>query len=235
MNRLIVSFMTLVLASCAASKTGQLIPGPQGPQGPAGSNGHSLVSQTVTIGSGLLCPNGGESLDIYLDLDDSLSVSAADVYQSSLVACNGLNGLNGANGLEGAQGPQGIPGATGPQGLIGDPGVAGPQGVPGPQGLPGPIGPQGPQGIPGVQGAQGPAGPSGSGATITSYTSSSCTNILGTTYYVKVGSNVSIYNASGCPGGAKVAELSCGESYWFDTNKLGVAISSGGVRVINFN
>lgn len=117
------------LVSCGPTKESVSVI--EGAPGAKGSNGHSLVSESTQLELGSLeCASGGQSLDAYLDLDDSLSVSESDSYQSSIVACNGSNGLDGAVGAIGAQGPEG---------------VAGPQGEPG-VGIQGPAGAQGPAG-----------------------------------------------------------------------------------------
>lgn len=211
--------------------------GADGAPGLNGANGHSLVSQVVEP-SALACPSGGQELDIYLDSDDSLAVSEGDVFENSIIACNGANGLNGADGLPGAQGipgvqgpagPQGVPGAQGPQGLQG---LVGPQGAVGPQGFPGPVGPAGPQGPQGVQ------GPSGStGASIASYlaSSSSCVAVLNTPYYVKntAVNTAKVYPTSACSGTA-TATLNVNGSIWLTANTLIVNSLGTGVRAITF-
>lgn len=253
----------LFLAGCGPSTTVQLIPGPTGPQGETGAtgatgaNGHSLVSQTVAAGE-IECATSGNRLDIYLDMDDSLSVSEGDQFQSALIACNGANGLNGADGLAGATGAtgatgdtgatgaQGVPGAAGPQGLAGPAGSVGPQGA---QGVAGPVGPAGPQGPQGTTGAQGPAG---SGATLQAYTlSSSCQSIGSSFYAKKSGDTALIYTADSNPSDSsgncdtQVATLysvhtANGQgSMWLSATRLAFADSdttSGVVvRVLNFN
>lgn len=218
--------------------------------GTDGSNGHSVVSM-YNESSELECQNNGQRLDLYLDLDDSLSVSEGDQYMNSLVTCNGVNGLNGvagqngndgqdgqdgAQGQTGEQGPQGLIGATGPQGLMGPQGLQGMSGLPGmigPQGVPGNAGPVGPQGLQGPQGIQGPAG--SSGATITLYAQTSCTKITGSTRYMKVvGQNVQFFSSNSCHSSTKLAEVSQGESFWVSGNILAVYDDSS-VRVIIFN
>lgn len=212
-----------------------------------GKNGHSVVS-VYNESSELECSNGGQRLDLYLDLDDSLSVTEGDTFMNSLVTCNGLNGLNGAQGPQGEPGPQGLIGETGPQGLTGPrgyqgfpglPGAIGPRGLPGvagstgPQGLPGVAGPVGPQGAQGPQGIQGPAG--SSGATIVLYAQTSCTRIGSTNRYLKVqGNNVQFFSSSNCSSNSKLAEVSQGESFWVTGNMLAV-YDDCSVRVITFN
>lgn len=108
--------------------------------GKDGENGHSLVSQLVESTE---CLAGGTRLDIALDLNDNLLFDEGDIYKSSIIACNGEQGIQGITGDTGAIGPQGIQGETG---------AVGPQGE---QGIQGPVGPQGPQGIQGIQGEAG--------------------------------------------------------------------------------
>lgn len=200
--------------------------GSNGADGKDGANGHSLVSQYLSA-SEFECESSGSRLDIYLDMDDSLSVSESDVYLNSLVACNGANGLNGQDGAAGAQGepgPQGIAGEVGPQG------EQGPAGEPGPQGLPGE------PGAPGADGQNGSDGEDGTSASIVSYTSSSCTSIAGTAYYAKAnGSTSGIYSASNCHSSTKVFELGEGDSVWLSANALAVKLMTTGIRVITFN
>lgn len=225
-----VLFVLMFLASCGKKQTYELVQGEKGEKGDAGSNGHSLVSQVVQLDASILCPNGGQRLDIYLDRDDNLDVSEADSFQSSLVACNGLNGRDGIDGQDGKDGKNG---KRGPRGLQG---IAGPVGPQGPQGEQGPVGPQGPRGEQGIQGETGLQGPSGTGATITSYTSSLCSSVSGSSFFVKNnGSNVSVYTSSSCSNSSKVEQLTDGDSFWLSDTKLGVVISTGGIRVISFN
>lgn len=183
-----------------------------------GKDGHSLVSEYMNANE-LECLTSGSRLDIYLDMDNSLNLSEGDLYQNSLVACNGANGLNGQSGTVGEPGPQGIQGEVGPQG---EPGI-------------GLAGPAGPAGTPGSPGVTGPAGAPGSSATITVYSSSNCTKIVGADYYTKVsGGNSSIYIGSTCQSSTKVFELGDGDSYWVGPTML--AVSQGnGLRVIKFN
>ncbi len=198
---------TAVLAGCA-SRTDELTIGAR--NGLNGSNGHSLVSQYVSC-TQLECGEaGGTRLDIYIDLDDSLSATEADLYSNSLVACNGSNGL------------QGEPGSAGPTG------ETGPTGAPGSNGLPGPTGPAGESGSPGSNGSD-------ATATIANYSSSSCTKIAGTSTYMKPnGSNYKLYTSSSCHSSSAYAEVSEGESYWVSSSDLAVH-SSTSLRVISFN
>jgi hypothetical protein len=97
---LLALFLTV---SCGKEESLRLIPGPKGD---VGANGHSLVSLVVEANEIECDEQGGRRLDIFLDNDDSLNVSEGDMFQSSLISCNGLNGLNGLVGETGAQGPQ---------------------------------------------------------------------------------------------------------------------------------
>lgn len=131
-------------------------------------DGHSLVSQ-YQHPTELECPSGGNRLDVYVDTDDSLSVTPGDKFLLSLIACNGANGLDGSNGTPGAQGPQGE------------------------------IGPQGPAGSPGLPGPQGSPGLPGTTATIAVYSSAACALVVGTSTYISVGyTNAEIYSDSNC-------------------------------------
>lgn len=253
MKTIVSVFLILgLVGGCAYRESLSVIDGKPGSNGKDGSdgvdgkNGHSIVSQYLPLEQeNLECLAGGSRLDMYLDLDDSLSVSEEDVYQGSLVACNGLNGLAGRDGVDGANGVDGKDGASGEdgedgedgqdgeQGIAGEPGSAGPpgeagpQGAPGPAGIPGPIGPQGPQG------PQGIAGTPGSSVTITVYAVSSCTAIAGTIYYVKTDN---IYSNSTCSSSQKVAELTGGDdTFWVSANKLATEAPNNSIRVINFN
>lgn len=185
--------------------------GLQGVPGQNGSDGHSIVSKNE-IPSEIECSNGGNRLDLYLDMDDSLTVSELDIYEGSMIACNGSNGL---------QGLQGIPGQPGPQGDIG------PQGV---------IGQTGAQGLQGQTGDQGPTGPSGSGALITAFSSTSC-SLIATGFYGKATSNsYIIYNNSSCSNASKVITLGNSSStIWLSSNTMAVFALPNTLRVIKFN
>ena len=148
-NNLKYLLIALLLASCGKKETLEVI------NGTNGSNGHSLVSELNEANE---CIDGGTRLDIFLDIDDNLSASEGDLFQTSLIACNGEQGETGRRGLRGFRGYQGEEGAmgeVGPQGLIGETGAIGPQGIQGSQGVAGPTGPQGPQGLQGVKGDSG--------------------------------------------------------------------------------
>lgn len=198
--------------------------GNDGSDGLNGVNGHSVVSY-YNEASYCECENSGSRLDMYLDLDDSLSATEGDQLLNSLVICNGLNGLKGEQGETGAPGPQGVAGAVGPQGPQGPQGVMGPMGVPGVQGPTGPVGPQGPQGM---------QGSPSSSATITVYNnSSSCVLLTGSSYYVK---NGDIYSSSSCHSHTKVMVLQgTGDSFWISPNQLATDGGYSAIRVIKFN
>lgn len=258
MNKYIVGLMFLLSVGCSHKESVTFMPGPQGDAGAtgatgaAGANGHSLVSQTVEAGYCECDQAGGNRLDIYLDNDDSLSVSEGDSFQSALIACNGRNGLNGSNGLPGttgatgetgstgetgATGAQGIPGAQGPSGSQGTPGPMGMMGPQGAMGSPGPTGSTGPQGPQGTPGAQGPAG---SGATLQNYTlNSSCQSVSDGYYAKKSGSDVKLYSNSSCSSLVTTVyaeHVSNGDaSYWLTSTRLGFNDNSGNLRVIKFN
>lgn len=239
-----ILLMTLLLMSCTDDRktqatvtakdglTGQT--GAQGEQGVAGQNGHSIVTK-ITEASECECESSGSRIDMFIDLNDNFESDEGDVYQNSLVVCNGRNGQRGERGERGSQGPQGIQGLVGPRGLQGLQGIQGPMGQPGdigPQGIQGVAGPIGPQGI---QGPQGQTGAAGSSATIKSYTGSSCTLITGSSMYVKAsGYNFGLYTSSNCHSSTKEYEVSQGESYFAASNVLAIW-NDGTLRVITFN
>jgi len=172
MNKLIMILALLGAISCAPSRdTIETI------KGDKGANGHSLVSQFASISEeSLECRNGGTSLNLFIDMDDSFTSSTGDLYIGSLVACNGVNGLDGLNGLDGVDGSPGAPGldgrdgrpgkdgkngTNGKNGHDGEDGEDGKDGKQGAQGIAGATGPQGPSGVQGIPGEQGPVGPTG--------------------------------------------------------------------------
>src|ERR1035437_1569026 len=229
MKKTLVLLSIVVMAGCASSSDKEvikLIPGPQGPtgaQGPVGTNGHSIVSNFIEA-TDFECDNGGTRLDMYLDKDDSLTVSDGDLFENSLIACNGADGTNGSDGSQGLQGvageqgPQGIAGEVGPQG---DPGAAGPTGATGIAGPTGPTGPTGPQGLPGVPGTNG----SSAVASIVAYISSSCVHVSSTSFYTKPnGGHNSFYTGSTCASNTKSADLTTGGSFWVSSNQLAVDV-----------
>jgi len=249
MKKLTVILVMLSVMGCSPKR--EVVEVINGLNGTNGLNGHSIAS-LFSEASHCECSNGGTRLDLYLDLDDSLSASEVDLYQGSIVACNGLNGLNGAdgqNGMDGQDGLDGVSGQDGEQGIQGTPGEQGPQGLIGPQGLvglngtngvQGPVGPQGsqgPQGIQGLQGLQGATGATGAagtGATITVYASTgSCVSIVGSAFYSK---NGDIYDNNTCSSSHKVAVLQGGgDSFWVASKMLATDNNGSGLRVITFN
>lgn len=263
MKKVLLALCTLMVIACSPSKeTVSVIngrDGQNGHDGANGQNGHSIVSMYSETCQ-FECPAGGTRLDLYVDMDDSLSASEADLYQGSIIACNGLNGLNGQDGLPGAtgaqgeQGAQGIPGEQGPAGLPGPQGPPGAQGVAGAQGPVGPQGPQGPAGpigqtgATGAQGPQGPTGPQGpSGAIIQNYTlsSSTCTSI-GDGYYAKKGGSghsdeANLYSSSSCSSSSYVVTIysehvsNGSASYWLTATRLAFNDNNGNLRVLKFN
>jgi Collagen triple helix repeat (20 copies) len=234
--------LTLMLTSCSKTEIVDILQGKpgtngtNGTNGADGANGHSLVSQ-YTEASGCECETSGQRMDVYLDVDDSLSVTEGDLYQGSLVACNGYNGLNGKDGLDGTDGAQGIPGEPGPQGeagQVGPQGEAGQVGPQGEQGIPGPVGPQGPQGIQGLPGATGAQGPAGSGAVIQGSTST-CTLVVGN-YYLKNNVLYDEDDSNKCDGNNdKVSFNMSGDSLWLTSTILAVKDGEGVIKVIKFN
>ncbi len=254
-KKFLIIAAALALTACPGRKETATIY--HGQDGANGANGHSLVSQFAEVNGCECDEQGGTRLDIYLDLDDSLSVSEGDTFQNSLIACNGRNGLRGPRGLTGAQGEQGIPGEAGPQGEQGVPGpqgltgAAGATGATGAQGVAGPVGPIGPQG---PQGTMGPAGPQGpAGAVLQNYTlsSSTCTSIGDGYYAKKDGDTVKLYkdlpgnSGSDCDGSGPDSNFAAnlyaehtsnGEaSIWLSATRLGFNDNSGNLRVIKFN
>ena len=222
--------LTVLAIGCTQREQITLIPGPTGPTGTSGTNGqdgengHSLVS-SYSSASELECATGGNRLDIYLDLDDSLTVTEDDVYQNSLVACNGLNGLQGLPGLDG------VDGETGPRGRRGRTGEAGPQGEVGPQGE------AGLDGLPGPTGPEGPQGPTGSSsASVLAVNPTSCTALTGGTYYAKSGTGkVGIYTGSTCSSASKVTDLDDSHpTIWVSEDSLAVFSLPNNLRVISF-
>jgi len=229
MKKLMVILCLLSVIGCSPDR--EVVEVIKGKDGVDGANGHSIVSQFNEASQCECGENGGTRLDLFIDMDDSLSTTESDLYQGSLVACNGANGLNGENGLDGTDGAQGVPGEQGPQGEQGEIGA---QGVAGSTGEQGPVGPQGPTGPQGLQGIPGVAGTNGSGATILA-SSSTCVQVDGN-YYMK---NDTLYyedDSSKCDGNHdKVSLNSSGDSLWVAAKKLAVLDGDGELRVIIFN
>jgi hypothetical protein len=232
----ILLFALLVTSCGIRGKDGK--DGVAGKDGKDGANGHSLVSQ-INDASDIECSTGGQRVDIYLDMNDSFTTDEYDLYLNSIVACNGADGVDGQDGVDGLRGergeagPPGLEGRVGPQGLQGE---AGPQGIQGIQGLVGERGEVGPQGVQGLPGLQGERGSDGVSVIISSYVSSSCSAISGTSLFTKSSSSNSfIYSLNTCSGSSKLFDVENGESLFLDTNVLAVKLTTGGIRVIKFN
>lgn len=67
-----------------------------GTNGSNGSNGHSMQF-TVLEAASAICPAGGSTLLMALDINDNGFYSATDPNQQQMTVCNGLNGANGAD------------------------------------------------------------------------------------------------------------------------------------------
>lgn len=258
MKKYFLMVMVTILAGCSLKK--EVVDIYKGDRGDNGSNGHSLVSVLTNVEECECDEQGGSRLDIYLDNDDSLSVSEGDSFQNSLIACNGRNGMRGPRGYPGVQGEQGIPGEQGPQGLAGPQGLQGeqgPQGLTGAtgatgetgaQGIQGPVGPVGPQGPQGAMGPQGPVGPSGAILTHVAL-STSCTDTDSypaipamSNRWIKRSSNmIVIYDDNDCGGNDEVLRIYAehtsngSASYWFSSTVLGFNDNTGNLRLLKFN
>lgn len=68
-----------------------------------GSKGHSMLSYSEPA-TQEQCSNGGVVVSMFLDADDSLSLTEQDVFVNSYTVCNGLNGSDGVNGEDGEDG-----------------------------------------------------------------------------------------------------------------------------------
>lgn len=189
----------------------------KGDPGSPGVNGHSLVSQYVAV-TELECDSlGGSRLDIYLDMDDSLTPSETDIYQNSLVSCNGYNGVNGNPGHDGIAGP---PGQSGPPGLNGNPGH---------DGLPGPSGPPGSPGAPGQNGKDAHVTPKN--------INGNCSNVNANYDALTKNNTVELYTSGkSCSSPFKVFILtSSASTFWLSNTELAVFVDPVGLRVLNYN
>ena len=231
MKRLLIAVLLLLSASCA-KKEYDLVPGANGTDG---KNGHSLVSQYMAATELECDANGGSRLDIYIDLDDSLTPSDGDRYQNSIVACNGLNGLNGTDGTDGTNGNNGI---NGHDGIAGPPGQSGPPGLngnPGHDGQPGPSGPPGQDGSPGSNGHDGAPGQDGKDAHVTPKNVTATCSVITANYSALVKSNtVEIYNGATCAGQKVFVLTSSASTFWLSLTELAVFVDPAGLRILTY-
>jgi hypothetical protein len=205
--------LMLLLAACVKKETLQVV---------NGKDGHSLVSQYLEA-SDLECSDGGSRLDIYVDMDDSLTPSAGDRYQGSLVACNGQDGHDGQPG------EQGPPGHAGPPGLNGNPGH---------DGQPGPQGPPGSPGAPGANGKDGAPGQDGKDAHVTpKNVGPNCVNISSGYDALTKNNTVELYTAGhSCSPPKKVFVLtSSASTFWLSSDELAVFVEPAGLRILTYN
>jgi len=217
------SLLLLCFALSACSPAREVVSVIKGDPGANGANGHSLVSQYMPA-SELECDaQGGSRLDIYMDLDDSLTPSEGDLYENSIVACNGASGNNGENGHDGIAGP---PGQAGPPGLNGNPGH---------DGTPGPAGPPG---APGSPGANGQDGAPGQNPHVTPRNvSEDCSNISSGYDALIKNNTVELYTAGyNCSASKKVFVLtSSASTFWISASELAVFVDPAGLRILNYN
>ncbi len=220
--------LILAVLNCGGPSTKLFLkgdPGTPGAPGAPGADGYSLSSQFMSA-TECECPSGGNRLDIYLDMDRSFSASDGDVYQGSLISCNGASGRNGNNGQDGIAGP---PGGSGPPGLNGNPGHDGTQG---------PAGAPGQDGTPGSNGHDGAQGPPGQGGHVSQKNAENCVQLSGD-WYAKKGNgsengSVGIYASSSCNGSH--AQLnSANSTFWLSATDLAVYVDGQTVRVLTFN
>lgn len=222
-----------MLVACAPAR--EIVTVINGNDGAPGLNGHSLVSQYMDATELECQERGGSRLDIYIDMDDSLTPSDGDAYQNSLVVCtprdgtDGDDGTNGNNGINGHDGIAGPPGSAGPPGLDGNPGH---------DGAPGPNGPPGSDGAPGQDGTNGNNGTNGQDAHVHPRdVAENCTNI--STGYDALIKNqtVEIYTAGfSCAAPKKVFVLTDSAStFWLSDTELAVFVGPVGLRVLTYN
>lgn len=91
MKRLAILFSVLLFGCSPVTHSGMSF---------KGADGHSIIPLTPGTLPGV-CSNGGSSVDLYLDLDNTLSVTEGDLYQSTVFACNGIDGAVGPAGPSG--------------------------------------------------------------------------------------------------------------------------------------
>ena len=85
--------------------------GQDGADGQDGSDGLLALVQTTAISSGAECPSGGVRIDAGIDINESGSLDAAEIQQTSFV-CNGSDGADGADGADGQDGQDGADGLS---------------------------------------------------------------------------------------------------------------------------
>ncbi len=211
----------------AGTDGAQGIPGEQGPSGLDGEDGED--GQNGHNGENGHDGNNGENGHDGNNGVDGIDGHNGQDGNDGVPGENGHDGSNGQDGHDGADGQNGHDGSNGQNGLNGETGPAGAPGQNGADGSPGHQGPSGPQGVTGPMGQAGQDGEDGTLVTITEYSSSTCTAILGTTYYAK---NGKVYTAGTCSG--QDVGISQGESMWLSATKLAITTSNS-VRVITFN
>ncbi len=87
-------------------------------------NGPLAGAHVTAVSPGSQCQAGGSSVEFGLDQNHNGTLENA----TTVLLCNGTNGLQGPPGVPGPQGAPGTPGAPGP------PGATGPAGTPGTRG-----------------------------------------------------------------------------------------------------
>lgn len=100
---IVVCVLGFFAIGCGTTET-VMLKGPAGAPGVPGNDGnagHSLVSLPRSASENE-CLTNGSAVDVYLDLDDSLTVSEGDTLQSGLVACHGAPGVDGLDGVDGS-------------------------------------------------------------------------------------------------------------------------------------
>ena len=234
MKRVIFVAIAVALATGCSPKR-EVVDVINGAPGAPGANGHSLVSQYMDA-TELECDSaGGGRLDIYIDMDDSLTASEGDQYQNSLVACNGLNGLNGTDGEDGSDGTNGNNGINGHDGIAGPPGSAGPPGLNGNAGHDGAPGPQGQPGTPGAPGANGNNGENGHDAHVTPRNVTATCSAITANYSALIKNNtVEIYNGLTCSGQKVFVLTSSASTFWLSATELAVFVDPAGLRILTY-
>ncbi len=101
MKNIIFVSLVVLLSSCYDGyQVYPNAPGAPGASGPTGSSGHSLVTAARTLSSeSSECPGaGGHSLDVYIDTDNSNSLTSPDTFDNSVFACNGVGSGGSSSG-----------------------------------------------------------------------------------------------------------------------------------------